>query len=126
MNKSVLIVHHTTERMVVGKDQFDCKESNASVLDEVEPVVAALEHLGFKCRVQGVKQITELPDILSRSFERIVFNLIEDLKGHVLDFCYVPAICRAYGKACTGANTPCLLLAQDKWRTKAVLKAAKL
>lgn len=126
MNKSVLIVHHTTERVVVGKDQFDCKKSNASVLDEVEPVAAALGHLGFKYRVQGVKQITELPDILSRSCEKIVFNLIEDLEGHVLDFCYVPAICRTYGKACTGADTPCLLLAQDKWRTKAVLRATNL
>jgi len=126
MNKSVLIVHHTTERMVAGKKQFDCKESNASVLDEVEPVAVALEHLGFAYRVKGLKEITELPDILSRSPEKIVFNLVEDLNGHVLDFCKVPAICRAYGKVCTGGDTPCLLLTQDKWRTKAVLKAANL
>jgi D-alanine-D-alanine ligase len=126
MRKNVLIVHHTTERVVVGKDKFDCKESNASVLDEVEPVAAALEHLGFTYRIKGIKEITELPDILRRSPEKIVFNLIEDLNGHVLDFCKVPAVCRAYGKVCTGGDTPCLLLTQDKWRTKAVLKAANL
>ena len=126
MRKSVLIVHHTTERVVVGKDKFDCKESNASVLDEVEPVAAALEHLGFAYRIKGIKAITELPDILSHSPERIVFNLVEDLNGHVLDFCKVPAICQAYGKVCTGGDTPFLLLAQDKWRTKAILKAANV
>ena len=126
MRKSVLIMHHTTGRVVVGKDKFDCKKSNASVLDEVEPVTVALEHLGFAYRVKGIKEMTELPDILSRSPEKIVFNLVEDLNGHVLDFCKVPAICRAYSKVCTGGDTPCLLLTQDKWRTKAVLKAANL
>ncbi len=126
MEKSVLIVHHITKRKTVGKDNFNCEESNFGVLDEVKAVAAALEYLGFKYRVEGIKQIRDLPVILSRSPEKLIFNLIEDLDGQVLDFCCVPAVCQTCGKVCTGCNTPCLLLAQDKWRTKAVLKAANL
>ncbi len=129
--RDVLVVHHTTKRSVGNYTElrggsFKLEESNFSVLDEVEVVANALKELGLVYRVEGVKEISELHDVLSRSSEQVVFNLIEDLNGDALDFCYVPTVCKAYGKACTGGDTPSLLLAQDKWRTKAVLRAANL
>lgn len=126
MQGSVLILNHIMEKPAGGGDKFDYEESNVSVLDEVAAVAGALEKLGFDYRVESIKQIRDLPDVLSRSPEKIVFNLIEDLNGSVLDFCYVPAICSAHGKACTGNDTACMLLAQDKWRTKSILRAANL
>src|SRR4030042_3130558 len=122
MQGSVLILNHIMEKSAGDGDKFDYQESNVSVLDEVAAVAGALEKLGFDYRVESIKQIRDLPDVLNRSPEKIVFNLIEDLNGSVLDFCYVPAICSAHGKACTGNDTACMLLAQDKWRTKSILQ----
>lgn len=67
-----------------------------------------------------------MPDVLGRSNERVVFNLVEDLPESIFDMCFVPAVCRAYGRVCTGSDSACLLLAQDKSKTKAILKAANL
>ena len=130
-DKDVLVVHHTTKRSIGnyterGDSSFKLEESNFSVLDEVDVVADALKELGLGYRVEGVEEISQLRDVLNRSSEKVVFNLIEDLNGDALDFCYVPAVCKAYGKACTGGDTASLLLAQDKWRTKAVLRAANL
>jgi len=126
MRKGVLIVHHLTRRSAAAAEKFEYEHSNVSVMDEVRAVAAALEQLGIEYRIERIRQIAELPEILSRSPERIVFNLVEDLDKFISDYCYVPAVCHAFGKACTGGDTRCLLLAQDKWRTKAVLKAAGL
>jgi D-alanine-D-alanine ligase len=126
MRKGVLIVHHITRRSAAVTEKFEYEQSDSSVMDEVQAVAAALEQLGIVYRVEKIRHIVDLPEILSRSPERIVFNLVEDLDKHTSDYCYVPAICRSFGKACTGGDTRCLLLAQDKWRTKAVLKAAGL
>ncbi len=125
MQGSVLILHHMIEKPAAG-DKFDYEESNVSVLEEVGAVADTLDKLGFDYRVESIKQISDLPEVLNRNPEKIVFNLVEDLNGHVLDFCYVPAICSAHGKACTGNDTPCMLLAQDKWRTKSILRSANL
>lgn len=51
---------------------------------------------------------------------------MEELEGSPLDYCYVPAICKAYGKACTGSDTKALLIAQNKWQCKLLLKGANL
>jgi D-alanine-D-alanine ligase len=126
MRKGVLIVHHLTRRSAAAAEKFEYEHSSVSVMDEVRFVAAALEKLGIVYRIESIRQIAELPEILSRSPERIVFNLVEDLGRNVSDYCYVPAVCHAFGKVCTGGDTRCLLLAQDKWRTKAVLKAAGL
>jgi len=67
-----------------------------------------------------------LPDVLRRNNQKVVFNLVEELPDNILDACYVPAICSAHGRTCTGGDTPGLLLAQNKWKTKAVLKAANI
>ena len=126
MRKDVLIIHHTTEGAAAGSNKFEYTESGFSVLEEVEAVAEAMKDIGVGYRIEGIKRIGDLLDVLSRSSEKIVFNLVENLEGHLFDLCYVPAISRAFGRICTGGDSPCLLLAQDKWLTKAVLKAAGL
>ena len=51
----------------------------------------------------------------------MVFNLVERLDGGVNDCNYVPAVCRAFGRACTGGTTESLVLTLDKDLAKARL-----
>jgi len=124
MTDSVLILHHIIKADPAAGKAFT--ESNDGVLQEVKAVADALAKLGISHRIESISTIADLPAVLSVSPERIVFNLVEALAGSELDYCLVPAVCRSFGKACTGSDTPCLMLTQDKWRTKAVLKAANL
>jgi D-alanine-D-alanine ligase len=120
MAESVLIIYNDVEKNLPNR------ESNAGVLDEVGAVTAALKKLSIDYEVVSIGHIRQLPDVLERHCHRIVFNLIEELPDSIVDACYVPAICSAYGRACTGGDTPALLLTQDKWKTKAVLRAADI
>ncbi len=101
-----------------------CVESDAGVLEEVEAVGLALRELCIPFRSAGIRCLTDLPAELSCSQERTVFNLVEALRGDPNDLNLVPSLCRAYGKGCTGSDTPALVACLDKWRTKAVLRAA--
>lgn len=116
-------------------------ESEAGVLAEVAAVEAALERLGARRRTVGVESLEEVPTVLAAAGEEVVFNLVEGFAqppkgggggggdgrgGGARDACLVPALCAASGKGCTGSDTECLLLALDKWRTKAVLRAAEV
>jgi len=100
------------------------KESDAGILDQVNAVAGALASLGMPHRMVGVKRLVDLPGVLAASPERIVFNLVESLHDQPSDANYFPAICRAYGKGCTGNGTHSLMLSLDKWLTNAMLRAA--
>ncbi len=119
---SVLVIHN-----VPGAATFSaaCAESDADVLDQVNCVVEALGKLGVRHRVVGVRRLAEVTAVLAEAKERIVFNLVESL-AHNDHAPYVPALCEAFGKGCTGGDARCLDLTLDKWRTKAVLRAAGL
>lgn len=101
-------------------------ESVEGVIDEVMVVTAALDKLGGKYRVVGVRQLSEVPALLASAREPVIWNLVEGLLGAPQDASLVPALCCAYGKVATGADSPCLALTLDKWRTKAVLREAGL
>lgn len=101
-------------------------ESDAGVLEEVAAVRAALAELGVPVREQSVRCLEDLTAVLAGAREPVVFNLVEALSGPPADVNAVPAVCRAFGKAVTGAPSPALDLCLDKWRTKAVLRAAGL
>jgi D-alanine-D-alanine ligase len=103
-----------------------CAESDAGVLGEVEAVAGALAALGIPYRPVGIRRLSDLPVELAIAPEATVFNLVESLRGDPHDFNLVPAVCRAFGKGCTGSDTPCLLQSLDKWQAKAVLRAAGL
>ena len=102
------------------------RESDAGVLEETKAVAAALDRLGLAHRTVGVARLTDVPGALAAAPEEVVFNLVEGFPGRPFDAGAVPALCRAFDKGCTGADSPCLLLAQDKGRTKALLQAAGL
>jgi len=99
-------------------------ESTESVLDEVKVVTDALDRVGAPYRVAGVKQLSDIPVVLASAREPVIFNLVEGLIGDPQDASQVPAICSAFGKMSTGCNSICLTIALDKWRAKAVLRAA--
>lgn len=125
MNESVLILHYRvdTDTAASGKKVL---ESNAGVLQEVQAAAKALNELGIEFEIKDISCLSELPEILKNSSGNTVFNLVEELQGSPLDYCYVPALCDAYGKACTGSNTAALLIAQNKWQCKILLKGANL
>jgi D-alanine-D-alanine ligase len=101
-----------------------CPESDAEVLEQVAAVAAALRARGESVVSAGVSHVRELPGVLASSVATTVVNLVEAL-GRAHDMApYVPAICAAFGKACTGCGSACLALTLDKWRTRAVLEAA--
>ena len=122
----VLILYHVPRSEVAHCRTCAPRESDAGVLEEVRAVCAALGRLRIDYRVVGVAALTELRDVLTYSLETVVVNLIEDIAGQPQDAALVPAISQAYGKTCTGSDSNCLMLAQDKWKTKAILQSAGL
>jgi D-alanine-D-alanine ligase len=102
------------------------QESDAGVLIEVDSVLAALGRLGIPCRAVGIRQLNELPGILSAATEDVVFNLVEEVGNRPFEATFVPAICRGYGKGCSGNDTSALICTLDKVQTRAVLQEAGL
>ena len=123
MVEDVLVIYHAVEEGILDQ-KIAWRESNADVLDEVKAVTGALGKLGIDYDVESISQINQLPEVLGRNNQRVVFNLVEEFPDNIIDACYVPAICCAHGKGCTGNDTAGLLLAQNKWQAKAVLKEA--
>jgi D-alanine-D-alanine ligase len=117
---SVLILYNTPRSS--GRQAF--VESEAGVLAEVEAVGRALDKLRIPHRVVGVREFEELPAVLSASDEPVVFNLVEGFWTAPDRATLVPAVVRGFGKACTGNDTPGLLLSLDKWQSKTLLAAA--
>lgn len=124
MATNILIIHNAVDKGLTTKDRAVFEESNAGLMEEVRAVTEAFEALGIKYQIKSFETIEQLPDILRHSNQGIIFNLVEELSADILHACYVPAICHAYGRTCTGSDTPALILAQNKWQAKAVLKTA--
>jgi D-alanine-D-alanine ligase len=126
MTTNVLIIHNAVDKMPTAKGKTVFEESNAGLMEEVRAVTETLKALGIKYQIKSIETIEQLPDILAHSNQGIIFNLVEELSADILHACYVPAICHAYGRICTGSGTPALILAQNKWQAKAVFKAADI
>lgn len=116
----VLILYNRPGASVQGS----FSESEAGVLDEVAAVAHACAKLHLPCRQVGVEALCQIPDVLAVSDENIVFNLVEEFREHPEHATWVPALCAAFGKACTGNGTAGLILSLDKWQSKAVLQGA--
>lgn len=102
------------------------QESDAGILNEVRAVGDALRSLETPVREAGILTLAELPEVLESADEAVVFNLVERLNGCECDFNHVPALCRAFGRSCTGNDTDALMLTYDKWLSKCRLRAAGL
>ncbi|TFG50010.1 MAG: ATP-grasp domain-containing protein, partial [Candidatus Brocadiia bacterium] len=122
MMRDVLILHNSVDIDLPGQ-KTAWAESNAGVLDQVNAVSGALEKLGVGHEVDSIGDIRELADVLMRKGQHVIFNLVEEFPGNIEDACYVPSVCYAHGRVCTGNGTAGLLMAQNKWKTKAVLGA---
>ncbi len=107
----------------VPRADGDFPESDQGVLEEVRTVAEALHTLGVPWREASVATLADVNACLRDSEEEIVFNLVESLSSRPEEAALVPALCRAWGKGCTGTDTPGLLLTLDKWQTKGILKA---
>lgn len=119
--ENILILHNT-----FGSADDPLYESRAGVMDQVRAVEQALDVLGVGSEVLAVENLRHLTQLLSSRRESLIFNLIEEFLSSIEQACYVPAVCRAFAKRCTGNDTPALLLAQNKIHAKAVLRAAGL
>ncbi|MBN1796653.1 MAG: ATP-grasp domain-containing protein [Sedimentisphaerales bacterium] len=118
MQDSVLILYS------VNSDTA-CLESNAETVDEANAVARTLKLLGIEYNIESISSLGGLPEIFARNNHSIVFNLVEQLEN-IFDACYIPAFCRAFGRACTGNNTASLLLALNKYHAKLILQAANV
>lgn len=119
--ENVLILHNT-----IGSPQDSLYESRAGVMDQVHAVAQSLDILGIGGEVLAVKDLRHLMRVLGSRRENLLFNLAEEFVCSIVQACYVPAVCRAFGKLCTGNDTPSLLVSQNKIYAKAILRDAGL
>jgi len=119
--KAILILHNT-----FGDTADPLYESRAAVMDQVHAVEAACDAKKIQYTVLAVENLRHLTTLLAAHNETLVFNLAEEFLGDVRQACFVPAVCAAFGKSCTGNDTPTLLLAQNKIQAKALLSGSGL
>jgi D-alanine-D-alanine ligase len=121
MSPSVLLLHNLPSEEPLFRAA--CGASDAGVSQAVRHVAEALAAWQWPHRVAGVRHLTELPVVLQAGAESVVFNLVERLDGGEQECSFVPAICRAFGRACTGGTAESLVLTLDKDLTKRRLSA---
>ncbi|HPC94386.1 MAG TPA: GNAT family N-acetyltransferase [Sedimentisphaerales bacterium] len=119
---SLLILYNEPAAAKAGGFQ----ESEAGVLAEVAAVVEACRRLRRPCRAVGVQNYEQLPEVLAGADEPVVFNLVEGFAVEPERANFVPAVCAAFGKACTGNSATGLLLSLNKWQSKVLLEGAGL
>lgn len=116
----VLIIHNT-----FGSPDDPLYQSRAGVMDQVNAVEQSLIKLGVDYQIVPVEDLKHLTALLGSRCEKLLFNLAEEFTGSA-DACYVPAVCNAFGKTCTGNDTPALLLSLNKTHAKSILSQAGL
>lgn len=121
MMESILVLHNT-----FGNASDPLYESRAGVMDQVHAVEQALDAMGIGHHTQAVEDLCHLTRILQERPENLIFNLVEEFLSSIEQACYVPVLCRAFGKSCSGNDTGTLLLGQNKILTKAMLREAGL
>jgi len=121
MSDGILVLHNLPSQE--AGFSTSCAASDQGVMHAVQNVVDALKRLGMPHRVAGVRRLEDLPFVFSSGDESVVFNLVERLDGGVHQSNQTPAVCRAFGRACTGGSVECLVLTLDKALTKARLAA---
>lgn len=119
--EKILILHNT-----FGASDDPLYESRAAVMDQVHAVAQSLDILGIGCEVMAIENLRHLTQTLGARREKLIFNLAEEFLCSIEQACYVPSVCRAFGKCCTGNDTPAMLLSQNKIYAKAILRDAGL
>ncbi len=124
MNPARVLVLYNEPGTLAAQASGVGSEADASVLDQVAAVEAALAELGITARRQGVRVLRDVEAALCAAPETHVFNLVESLAGPVQDVAFVPTLCRAHDKAVTGNDAACQIIGLDKALAKAVLTVA--
>ncbi len=117
----VLLLHNT-----FGDEKDPLYMSRAGVMDQVNAVAESLNSIGVKYEVAAVENIKNLTELLGGYRQKLIFNLAEEFLCAIDQACYVPAICKAFGKSCTGNDTSALLLGQNKINAKNLFLGAGL
>lgn len=121
MKRNSLIIHNT-----FGSPEDTLYPSRAGVMDQVNAVADSLDNMQMPYNIVPVDDIKHLTKLLAGYKEQIVINLAEEFCGSIEQACYVPAVCAAFGKSCTGNDTSALLLCQNKAQAKSLLSGASL
>jgi len=121
MTRNTLIIHNT-----FGSPGDPLYPSRSGVMDQVNAVAAALDNMQMPYDILPVDDIKHLTKLIDSRRENIIFNLAEEFSGSIEQACYVPAVCTAFGKSCTGNDTPGLVLCQNKVQAKSLLSGAGL
>ena len=116
--QDVLILHNG-----YGKPEDDYYLSRYGVMDQVKAVAKALVKLGITYEIKAVDSLVDVNRILTSRKEHVIFNLVEEFIEDAEQACYVPAVCRAYGREYTGNGTETLIFGRNKAVSKAVLSA---
>ena len=117
--RDVIILHNS-----FSQPDDELYLSQSGVLEQVDAVGWALRELGIEFEIIAIDNIRQLTSILTAHGEDIIFNLAEEFTNSIEQACYVPAICEAFGKSCTGNDTKALLLCQNKATAKSILSGA--
>ncbi|NLF39296.1 ATP-grasp domain-containing protein [bacterium] len=121
----ILVLYNRPSDELLKTAPESADESEAGVWDEMLAVTASLNQLGIDYRVGGAASLADMPRVLGKYRERVIFNLVEGFYGSpAADPFLVPAVCEAFDREYTGNTTPCQLLANNKWQTNALLRAA--
>ena len=120
MHKFVYILHQRLCDESQQSSSFEWQLSTAGVMQEVSAVADSLMQHNIPYEIVPIGSLDELLKFLDTSrCDAIIFNLVEELPGgNIVDACFVPEICEAYGYAVTGNGTKSLLLCLNKWKSK--------
>lgn len=99
-------------------------ESQSDVLATVNAVCEVLSDMNVDHRMAGVRTLHDVTLAMRAGSAPIVFNLVEEIADGAEEYNYIPAVCEAFGKHVTGSGVAALLLTQDKWKTKCLLRGA--
>jgi D-alanine-D-alanine ligase len=118
---SILIIHNG-----FGDKSDPLYLSRYGVMEEVDAVAAAMDRAGIDYDVADFDNLRQLSRYLNDCDEEIIFNLVEEFTALAEDACYVPALCEAFGKSCTGSASPSLVVCRNKAHAKSILRGASL
>lgn len=125
-SERILITYNEPQPRPAGGRDIDYL-AEAGVLDEVNAVREALALSGYEVFAAPVqKSVPAFIDRVMRFHPHAIFNLVEGWQGESQYEMHFPSVYELLGLAYTGAPPWTLATALNKWRTKCLLRQARL